>query len=45
MNTSSSTPEYISEDWQAIKSSVSPKVSSPNLENIDDLNDTTNKRR
>ncbi|XP_022168190.1 uncharacterized protein LOC111032231 isoform X4 [Myzus persicae] len=44
MNTSSSTPEYISEDWQAIKSSASPKVSSPKLDDID-LNDTTNKRR
>jgi len=43
MNTSSSTPEYISEDWQAIQSSVSPKVS-PKLENID-LNTTTIKRR
>ncbi|XP_026805542.1 uncharacterized protein LOC113548713 isoform X3 [Rhopalosiphum maidis] len=43
MNTSSSTPEYISEDWQAIQSSVSPKVS-PKLENID-INTTTIKRR
>lgn len=44
MNTSSSTPEYIAEDWQAIQSSVSPKVFSPKLENID-TNTTTIKRR
>ncbi|CAH1720874.1 unnamed protein product [Aphis gossypii] len=44
MNTSSSTPEYIAEDWQAIQSSVSPKVFSPKLEN-NDINTTTTKRR
>jgi hypothetical protein len=43
MNTSSSTPEYISEDLQAIQSSVSTKVSSK-LENID-INTTIMKRR
>ncbi|XP_029341273.1 uncharacterized protein LOC103308797 [Acyrthosiphon pisum] len=44
MNTSSSTPEYISEDCQAIKSSASPKVSSTKLEEID-VNNTIIKRR
>ncbi|XP_026818447.1 uncharacterized protein LOC113557236 isoform X2 [Rhopalosiphum maidis] len=43
MNTSSSTPEYISENFQAIQSSVSTKVS-PKLENID-INTTIMKRR
>jgi len=43
MNTSS-TPEYISEDWQAIQSSLSPKVSSPKLDNSD-INNTIIKRR
>ncbi|XP_029342055.1 uncharacterized protein LOC100571019 [Acyrthosiphon pisum] len=38
MSTSSSTPEYISEDCQATQSSVSPKVSSPKLEKIDITN-------
>lgn len=49
MNTSSSTPEYIAEDWQAIQSSASPKVFSPKLENIKlentNINTTTIKRR
>ncbi|CAI6347037.1 unnamed protein product [Macrosiphum euphorbiae] len=44
MNTSSSTPEYISEDCQAIQSSASPKVSSPKLEKIE-INNTIIKRR
>ncbi|XP_025203764.1 uncharacterized protein LOC112600685 isoform X1 [Melanaphis sacchari] len=35
MNTSSSTPEYVSEDWQAIQSSVSPNLASPKLDNVD----------
>ncbi|XP_060847694.1 uncharacterized protein LOC132927220 isoform X2 [Rhopalosiphum padi] len=43
MNTSSSTPQYISEDLQAIQSSISTKVS-PKLENID-INTTIMKRR
>ena len=37
---SSSTPEYIIEDLQANRSSVSLKVSSPRLENIDIHNTT-----
>lgn len=49
MNTSSSTPEYIAEDWQAIQSSVSPKVSSPKHDNVilenTDINTTTINRR
>ncbi|CAI6372647.1 unnamed protein product [Macrosiphum euphorbiae] len=44
MNASSSKPEYISEDCQAIQSSASPKVSSQKLEKID-INNTINKRR
>ncbi|XP_060857659.1 uncharacterized protein LOC132935201 [Metopolophium dirhodum] len=44
MNTSSSTPEHISEDCQAIQSSASPKVTSPELEKID-INNTIVKRR
>jgi len=42
MNASSSKPEYISEDCQAIQSSASPKVSSQKLEKID-INNTINK--
>ncbi|XP_008179815.2 uncharacterized protein LOC100571833 [Acyrthosiphon pisum] len=44
MNTSSSTPEYISEDCQATQSSASPKVSSPKLEKIE-ITNTIVKRR
>jgi hypothetical protein len=31
----SSTPEYIAEDWQAIQSSVTPKVSSPKTDDAE----------
>ncbi|XP_026821211.1 uncharacterized protein LOC113559660, partial [Rhopalosiphum maidis] len=43
MDTSSSTPKYISEDQQAVQSSISTKVS-PKLENID-INTTIMKKR
>lgn len=44
MNTSSSTPEYIAEDCQAIQSSASSKVFSPKLDK-NDINDEIIKRR
>eukprot|EP00102_Acyrthosiphon_pisum_P023967 XP_016661177.1 PREDICTED: uncharacterized protein LOC107884147 [Acyrthosiphon pisum] len=44
MNTYSSTPEYISEDCQAIQSSASPKVSSSKFKEIY-INNTIIKRR
>ncbi|CAI6373174.1 unnamed protein product [Macrosiphum euphorbiae] len=44
MNTSSSTPEYISVGGQAIQSIASPTVSSPKLEKID-IDNTIIKRR
>jgi len=46
MNTSSSTPEYIAEDWQAIQSSVQSKAASPSksIESVKS-NSTIKKRR